>query len=145
MNDFDLSRFLTAQNTGSHGSTYERALAEIRGGQKYSHWIWYIFPQIRGLGRSANASFFALGSMEEANAYMRHEILGARLAEISEALLALRETNILYVLGGIDSVKVRSCMTLFSKTENAPDVFERVLAKYFGGKEDKKTLALLGL
>ena len=144
MNDFDLNRFLQAQNTGSYGSTYAHALEEIRKGRKYSHWIWYVFPQIRGLGRSPNACFFALRDMDEANAYMHHEILGARLVEISEALLSLPETNILYILGGIDSVKVRSCMTVFSKTERAPAVFEKVLKKYFGGKPDEKTLALLG-
>ncbi|MBQ8497768.1 MAG: DUF1810 domain-containing protein [Clostridia bacterium] len=138
-----LQRFLKAQNESIPCATYQQALAEVRNGHKRGHWIWYIFPQLRGLGASSRSYFYGIGSMEEANAYMRHEILGARLIEISEALLALPNNNPYLIFGSPDTTKVQSCMTLFSKTENAHPVFHKVLEKYYGGKEDEQTLLLL--
>ena len=139
------NRFLEAQNGSRWGSSYEEALAEIRKGRKYSHWIWYVFPQLRGLGRSEASFFFGLENKAQAEAYLSHEILGARLLEITGVLLALPESNILRIVSGVDAVKLRSCMTLFAQTKNAPPVFEAVLQKYFNGKRDEKTLALLAL
>ena len=138
-----LHRFLEAQNGRRYGSGYEEALAEIRKGRKTTHWIWYVFPQLRGLGRSEYSFFFGLEDMAEAEAYLAHEILGVRLREITTALLNLPETNILKIVSGVDAVKLRSCMTLFSQMEHAPEIFEKVLEKYFGGKKDEKTLWIL--
>ena len=143
MKKYGLNRFLEAQNSRRFGSSYETALAEIRKGRKLTHWIWYVFPQLRGLGRSENSFFFGLEDMAEAEAYLAHEILGARLREITTALLNLPEINILKIVSGVDAVKLRSCMTLFARTENAPEIFEKVLEKYFGGKPDEKTLYIL--
>ena len=139
------NHFLEAQNGSRWGSSYEEALAEIRKGRKYSHWIWYVFPQLRGLGRSEASFFFGLENRAQAEAYLSHEILGVRLLEITGVLLALPESNILRIVSGVDAVKLRSCMTLFAQTKNAPPVFEAVLQKYFNGKRDEKTLALLAL
>ncbi|MBE6666402.1 MAG: DUF1810 domain-containing protein [Ruminococcaceae bacterium] len=143
MQNAALNRFLEAQNGFRYGSSYEDALAEIRRGRKITHWIWYVFPQLRGLGRSEYSYFFGLENKAEAEAYLAHEILGARLKEITAALLDLPETNILKIVSGVDAVKLRSCMTLFAQMENAPEIFERVLEKYFGGKKDEKTLSIL--
>ena len=138
MKKYALDRFLDAQESRRFGSSYAEALAEIRNGRKITHWIWYVFPQLRGLARSEYSLFFGLEDPAEAEAYLAHEILGARLKEITSALLDLPETNILKIMGGVDSVKLRSCMTLFARTENAPEIFEKVLEKYFGGKQDEK-------
>lgn len=140
-----LERFLEAQNSHRYGGSYEDALAEMRKGKKSTHWIWYIYPQLRGLGKSEKSYFFGIQDKAEAEAYLAHEILGARLIEITKVLLDLPEKNIYYIVSGIDASKLRSSMTLFANTENAPQIFEDVLKKYFEGTQDKKTLAKLGL
>ena len=143
MQNDSLNRFLEAQNSRRYGSSYEEAFAEIRKGRKITHWIWYVFPQLRGIGKSEKSFFFGLEDMAEAEIYLTHETLGTRLREITTALLDLPETNILKIMSGVDAVKLRSCMTLFAQTENAPKIFEEVLEKYFGGKKDEKTLSIL--
>lgn len=133
-----LQRFLDAQQRD-----YTTALTEIRGGRKRSHWMWYIFPQIQGLGYSETARFYAIQGQQEAEAYLQHPVLGPRLAEISEALLALDSSDATRIMGSPDDVKLRSSMTLFAALEGTNPVFQRVLAKFFGGNQDEKTLQLL--
>lgn len=134
--DNSLERFVSAQER-----MYPRALEEVRNGRKVSHWIWYIFPQLKGLGTSNNSRYYGLDGIEEARAYLAHPILGARLREITTALLQ-SDKSADDIFGGIDTVKVRSCMTLFN--EIADDgLFAKVLEKCFEGKADSKTLELL--
>lgn len=134
---FDLERFVTAQ-----ARDYEIALREVRAGCKRSHWMWYIFPQIQGLGRSETAQYYAIQSAEEAKAYLAHPILGMRLQEISIALLGLATSDPQAVFGYTDSLKLRSSMTLFYQVSHY-FVFERVLKKFFGGELDKNTISIL--
>ena len=135
---YNLERFLKMQLYD-----YEIALSEIKSGRKTSHWIWYIFPQIDGLGRSSMAKYYSISSLDEAKEYMAHPVLGARLVEISQALLSLPTDDPRAVMGFPDDMKLCSSMTLFSLvSEN--EVFEKVLSKYFGGKRDKRTLEILG-
>lgn len=131
----DLSRFLKAQE-----NTYETALMEINAGRKRSHWMWYIFPQIQGLGFSSTAQYYAIENLEEAAAYIAHPVLGARLIEISKALLKLDENDPRLVMGYPDDLKLRSCMTLFQIAAPDQPVFGQVLDKYFDGKPDGRTL-----
>ena len=136
---FDLQRFIRAQE-GTCGS-YQDALCEIRSGQKQSHWIWYIFPQIKGLGRSSNSEYYGLEGVEEAKAYLEHTVLGTRLREITTAFLQL-EASAHDILGYPDVLKVQSCMTLFDMV--APDdIFAQVLEKFYDGERCKQTLFLL--
>ena len=135
---YDLQRFLTAQQTD-----YPIALAEIKQGHKRSHWIWYIFPQIAGLGFSATSKHYALQNAEEAEAYLNHPILGKRLVEICSELLKLPTNNATQIFGTPDDMKLRSSMTLFAQVENADPVFTKVLLKFFSGY-DPMTLELLG-
>ena len=135
---FDIERFVSAQG----GGTYEQALAEIRAGRKRSHWIWFVFPQVRGLGRSPMAERYGIGSREELDAYVNHPLLGTRLLEISHALLALSWSDPVVVLGDIDALKVRSSMTLFELT-GADPVFGDVLDKYYAGSRDELTLEIV--
>ncbi|MBQ9284710.1 MAG: DUF1810 domain-containing protein [Bacteroidaceae bacterium] len=136
---FDLQRFIRAQE-GTYGS-YQEALSEIRSGQKQSHWIWYIFPQIKGLGRSSNSEYYGLEGVEEAKAYLEHTVLGTRLREITTAFLQL-EASAHDILGYPDVLKVQSCMTLFDMV--APDdIFAQVLEKFYDGERCKQTLFLL--
>lgn len=134
----DLKRFLDAQE-----KDYSTALAEIRQGRKRSHWMWYIFPQIRGLGFSPTAQFYAIRDVQEAAAYLAHEVLGRRLVEISRALLLLPGSNPTEVFGSPDDLKLRSCMTLFSGLPGADPVFSQVLDKFFGGQKDNKTVLIV--
>ena len=134
----DLTRFLAAQERD-----YERALTEIRRGRKSSHWIWYIFPQLKGLGSSSNASFYGIEGLEEASAYLRHPVLGPRLIEISRALLAHAGKTATGIMGSPDDLKLRSCMTLFARVPGADPVFSRVLTQFFDGKKDERTLSML--
>jgi uncharacterized protein (DUF1810 family) len=134
----DLDRFITAQQ-----KTYPQALAEIRQGRKMSHWMWFIFPQLKGLGHSSNALYYGVTDFAEATAYLRHPMLGPRLIEISRALLPLPGKNATAVMGSPDDVKLCSSMTLFSQVPEADPVFGQVLEKYFQGKEDVRTIALL--
>jgi uncharacterized protein (DUF1810 family) len=138
--DADLSRFLDAQASG----TYEQALRELRAGRKQGHWIWFVFPQIAGLGRSPTSQYYALAGLDEARAYLAHPVLGARLVSSAQALLDLPGDDAVAVLGSIDAVKLRSSMTLFARAGGDP-VFRAVLDKYFAGQEDDATLRLLGL
>ena len=134
-----LSRFVEAQ-----ASDYATALREIRSGRKRSHWMWYIFPQLRGLGFSSTAQYYGLRDLEEAVAYMAHPVLGPRLTEISEALLALDSSDPSAVMGYPDDLKLRSCMTLFELAAPEQPVFAQVLEKFYGGRRDTRTLQLLG-
>jgi uncharacterized protein (DUF1810 family) len=136
---YDLQRFKDAQEWD-----YQTALTEIRSGRKLSHWIWYVFPQLQGLGRSSMCARYGIEGMGEAEAYLDDETLRARLVEISQALLELDTNDPVAVMGGIDALKLRSCMTLFSLTRNADRVFQEVLDKYYGGEPDRRTLELLG-
>lgn len=133
-----LDRFLKAQ-----AGSYDAALREIRGGRKRSHWIWYIFPQIQGLGFSSTAQFYAITDLEEAKAYLQEPTLRARLLEISEALLELSSNDPTEVMGWPDDLKLRSSMTLFAEAEPGCDVFQKVLDKFYGGAKDQKTLQIL--
>jgi uncharacterized protein (DUF1810 family) len=138
--DFDLGRFVQAQDAGA---TYFRALSELRAGRKASHWIWFVFPQIEGLGRSPTARAYAIASLDEARAYLQHPLLGVRLRECADALLALETNDAEAVMGAIDAVKLRSSMTLFARADPADGRFPGVLSKFYGGKEDEATLARL--
>ena len=134
---YDLERFVTAQE-----HDYAIALREVQEGFKRSHWMWYIFPQIRGLGHSETAQFYAIQNAEEAKAYLAHPVLGKRLQEISIALLGLSTSDPQAVFGYTDSLKLRSCMTLFYQVSRY-FVFDRVLKKFFGGELDQNTLSIL--
>lgn len=136
---YDLNRFLKAQE-----QSYETALSEIRSGQKRSHWIWYIFPQVKGLGFSYTSEFYGIDGLDEAKAYMGNGLLRKRLVETSEALLSLESSDAGYVMGYPDDLKLRSSMTLFAEASPETEVFQKVLDKFFGGKKDQKTLGLLG-
>jgi uncharacterized protein (DUF1810 family) len=136
----NLTRFLEAQE-----HVFARALQEIRNGRKTSHWIWYIFPQISGLGISDISRFYAIRDMAEAKQYLDHPVLGQRLVEISSALLNLETNDPAVVFGDIDSLKLKSSMTLFSLLENTSPVFQKVLDKYFGGKKDMNTIRIMNL
>lgn len=135
---FDLARFVNAQ-----AGSYAQALAEIRRGTKRSHWMWYVFPQLAGLGHSATAQRYAIESREEAKAYLAHSILGGRYRECVSALQDLPPTTAEQVFGGIDAVKLRSSLTLFAAISGEP-LFEAAILRWFGGKKDERTLALLG-
>lgn len=135
----DLSRFVEA-----HDRSYSRALEEIREGRKQSHWMWYIFPQIVGLGLRSTSRFYAIADLEEARAYMQHPMLGAHMIEICSVLLGLSANDAEDVMGYPDDLKLRSSMTLFSKAVPSVKIFQQVLDKYFDGKMDQKTLEILG-
>ena len=134
-----LDRFLKTQE-----HIYPAALREIRNGRKESHWMWFIFPQMRGLGMSDMAYIYGIDNCSEAKAYLAHPVLSARLQEITEALLALDESNPNVNFGGIDAMKLRSSMTLFAAVSEDGSVYHRALEKFFGGKADQRTLELLG-
>jgi len=131
-----LERFIKAQD-----QTYELALAEIKQGKKRSHWMWYIFPQLKGLGFSDMSQYYGITDISEANAYLKHVILGTRLIQISEELLKLPTTDACQIFGSPDELKLRSSMTLFALIKDADKVFEKVLTKFFDGKKDPKTLS----
>ncbi len=135
----NLKRFLDAQE-----NDFERALAEIKRGRKQSHWMWYIFPQIAGLGSSETSRFYAVKTKAEAELYLAHPVLGARLVRISEALLEIEGKTANQIFGSPDDAKLKSSMTLFGSLENAYPVFQRVLDKYFNGAKDPRTLDLIG-
>ena len=138
-NRYDLNRFIDAQ-----GPTYKKALEEIRKGEKKSHWMWYIFPQIEGLGYSSMARYYAIENLDEAYEYLHHPVLGERLKRITMALLALSTNDPVKVMGGIDAYKLQSCMTLFSLVSKKDNIFKAVLDKFYHGKMDEDTLRLLG-
>jgi len=134
----DLKRFLDAQE-----EDYADALAEIKTGRKRTHWMWYIFPQIAGLGFSSTSRFYAIKNKREAEEYLKHPVLGARLVEISEALLEIENKTAYDIFSSPDDAKLKSSMTLFGALENTNPVFQKVLDKYFGGAKDQRTLALI--
>jgi uncharacterized protein (DUF1810 family) len=133
---FDLQRFVDAQDGGG---TYATALAELRAGHKRSHWMWFVFPQVAGLGRSATAQHYALSGLAEARAYLAHPVLGPRLAECARALTTLDGRDPVAVFGGIDAQKLRSSMTLFAAAAPDEPLFGQVLEQYFGGAADPAT------
>jgi uncharacterized protein (DUF1810 family) len=135
---FDLERFVEAQDRD-----YDRALGEVRSGRKRTHWMWYVFPQIEGLGSSSMAKRFAIRNRAEAEAYLAHPILGPRLFEIAEAALAVNAESASDVFGHPDDLKLRSCATLFAAVLPPGSVFEKLIGKYFDGKRDGETLARL--
>ncbi|HWD69320.1 MAG TPA: DUF1810 domain-containing protein [Solirubrobacteraceae bacterium] len=139
-NAFNLQRFVEAQDR--HGA-YEGALTELRAGRKRGHWIWFVFPQIEGLGSSETARFYGIASLEEASAYLAHPVLGRRLSDAAEAMLGLAVRDPGAILGGIDAIKLRSSMTLFAQVQAAAPVFRRVLDEFYAGTEDAATLQLL--
>jgi uncharacterized protein (DUF1810 family) len=136
---YHLKRFVLAQETD-----YEHALAEIRSGAKRSHWMWYIFPQLDGLGFSSTAKHFAIKSLAEARAYLEHPILGPRLIACADAALGVEGRSALEIFGSPDNLKFRSCATLFACVAPEGSVFDQLLQKYFHGERDPKTLRLLG-
>jgi uncharacterized protein (DUF1810 family) len=137
---YDLQRFVDAQD---RGGTYDRALAELRDGRKTSHWMWFVFPQIAGLGSSPMAQRYVIASLDEARAYLAHPVLGARLRESASALTGLATRSPEEVLGGIDAIKLRSSMTLFARAAPDEPLFGEVLDQYFGGVADDTTDARL--
>ena len=139
--DYDLDRFIKAQDSGL--ATYSEALSEIKEGHKRGHWIWYVFPQIKGLGHSYNSEFYGISSKDEAKAYLEHPELGKRLREITKALLDCNNPSAFNVLGFPDVLKVQSCMTLFDLV-SPNDIFNEVLEKYYEGKRCEKTVKRLG-
>lgn len=140
MKNYNLIRFIEAQE-----NSYEIALFEIKSGKKRSHWMWFIFPQLRGLGTSQMSRFFGIENLDEAKAYLENEILGTRLIEISLELLRLNTNDPVEVFGSIDAMKLRSSMTLFLCVEGAPVVFKQVLDKFFAGNVCTKTIDLISL
>jgi uncharacterized protein (DUF1810 family) len=128
----DLERFVTAQDSGG---TYQRAVAELRNGRKTSHWMWFIFPQIAGLGHSAMAKAYAISDLAEAKAYLAHPVLGPRLIECAEILAAHRGLSAEQIFGGIDAMKLRSSMTLFAHADPNAEIFKQVIDQYYDGQD----------
>ncbi len=133
----NLTRFVSAQR-----EAYDLALAELRAGRKTSHWMWFIFPQIAGLGRSAMAQHYAIATLDEARAYLAHPLLGLRLRQCVDALQALSDITAETVFGGIDAVKLRSSLTLFAEAGDGP-LIEQAIDRWFGGEKDAATLRIL--
>lgn len=136
---FDLDRFLNAQS-----GVYPQVLAELRAGQKRSHWIWFIFPQVKGLGQSSHSQFYGIASLAEAQAYLGHPVLGPRLEECTILVTQVLKKPIEQILGYPDDLKFRSSMTLFSRAATDPRIYNDALDKYFGGRPDQLTLEILG-
>ena len=133
---YDLKRFVTAQDAGG---TYQQAVAELRRGRKASHWMWFVFPQIAGLGYSATSRMFAISSLDEARAYLAHPVLGPRLVECATIVAQTQDRTAEQIFGGIDAQKLRSCVTLFQRADPGQPVFGQVLARYFDGRPDPAT------
>lgn len=138
--NYEISRF-----TKAHQSDYQRALSEIKNGKKESHWMWYIFPQIKGLGRSSMSEYYGIQDLDEAKEYLADPILGKHLIEICNALLSLDTNDATEVMGRPDDRKLKSSMTLFDTATEALDIFQMVLDKYYHGKKDDRTLKILGV
>lgn len=134
----NLDRFVSAQE-----HCYERALEEVKSGRKESHWMWFIFPQILGLGMSDTAIFYSINDIGEAKLYLEHEVLGPRLVEITKELLELDTDDPVDVFGDIDALKLNSCMTLFDYVSDEENVFSEVIEKFYNGQKDEKTLQLI--
>jgi uncharacterized protein (DUF1810 family) len=140
VDSYHLQRFVTAQESDG---MYEQALAELRAGRKASHWMWFVFPQVAGLGRSEMSRRYAISSPAEARAYLDHPLLGPRLRECAEALLAHGDRSAVEILGGVDATKLRSSMTLFARAAPEEPLFGAVLDRYFAGEADPATDRLL--
>jgi uncharacterized protein (DUF1810 family) len=138
---YGLGRFVEAQETGA---TYQRALDELRRGRKTSHWMWFIFPQMAGLGQSPTSRYYAIASLGEAKEYLRHPVLGPRLLECSRAVRATEHKTAVEIFGAIDAQKLCSCMTLFMRAAPDEPVFSDVLDRYFSGQADLATDGLIG-
>jgi len=138
MEAYNLKRFLDAQN-----QVYLKALSEIRNGRKETHWMWFIFPQLKGLGQSETARFYAIADLQEASDYLAHPVLGSHLVQISQELLNISDKSARELFGSPDDVKLRSSMTLFVNVENSHPVFAAVLERYFNGIQDEMTVKLL--
>ena len=139
MDDFELQRFVTAQNSGG---TYDTALRELRAGRKQSHWMWFVFPQLAGLGRSETAQRYAVPGLPAARDYLAHPVLGRRLVECASALLDLPDSDADAVLGTVDAQKLRSSMTLFAAADPDEPVFAAVLDRFFAGPDEATTRLL---
>ena len=135
---FDLQRFVDAQ-----APVYERVRAELKKGRKQSHWMWFIFPQIAGLGHSAMAQRYAISSLDEAKAYLVHSVLGRRLLECTRLMIQVEGKTAYDILGSPDDMKFHSCLTLFARAAPQEEIFMDALEKYFGGAEDQGTVARL--
>ena len=140
--DDDLERFVTAQD---QADTYDGALRELRAGRKSGHWMWFIFPQLRGLGRSELSRFYGIGSLDEARAYLAHPVLGPRLLACATTVAGLEGTSAVRVLGEVDAAKLRSSMTLFGRADPDQPVFHQVLDRWYDGRADPLTLERLGM
>ncbi|HEU5295332.1 MAG TPA: DUF1810 domain-containing protein [Burkholderiaceae bacterium] len=136
---FDLQRFVAAQQP-----LYDQVTTELAAGAKTSHWMWFVFPQLRGLGRSSTALHYGIASLDEARAYAQHPLLAARLRECCELLMAVQGRSALQIFGSIDALKLRSCLTLFERAAPHESLFAHLLVKYYGGERDAATLRLLG-
>jgi uncharacterized protein (DUF1810 family) len=141
MRDDGLERFVAAQDSGG---TYAQALRELSAGRKTSHWMWFVFPQVAGLGHSSMAQAYAISSLEQARDYLAHPVLGPRLRACTAALLTHTDRSAEQVLGGIDALKLRSSMTLFARADPGEPAFQAVLDAFYGGRPDERTDALLG-
>ena len=137
----DLQRFVAAQDAGG---AYDAALRELRSGRKRGHWMWFVLPQLRGLGRSETAQRYAVSGLAEARAYLAHPVLGPRLRACAAALAELATTDAEVVLGPVDALKLRSSMTLFARADPQERVFRDVLDRYWDGEQDERTVAALG-
>jgi uncharacterized protein (DUF1810 family) len=136
---YNTEKFITAQE-----HTYLSALAEITAGKKQGHWMWFIFPQLKGLGYSGTSKFYGIENAHEARQYLQHQILGGRLRDITIALLKIEEKTAREIFGTIDDLKLKSCMTLFASVDDdANEIFKAVLTKYFDGQQDERTLQML--
>lgn len=135
---FNLNRFVSAQQ-----AIYQQALAELKKGQKRTHWMWFVFPQIDGLGHSPTTKYYAIKSLAEARHYLNHPVLGSRLLECSEAVLAIRGRSASEIFGYPDDLKLRSSMTLFAHVAEPDTVFAKVLEKYYDGEHDVRTRQLI--
>lgn len=138
--EYNLKRFRDAQDSGN---AYKNALKEVGNGLKEGHWMWYIFPQLRGLGRSDLASYYGIIGKGEAKAYLADKVLGSRLREICNSLIQVRGKSAADIFGPVDTMKLRSSMTLFYLASGKEEVFRKVLAKYFDEKLDDKTVGML--
>jgi uncharacterized protein (DUF1810 family) len=136
-----LARFVEAQNTNGK---YQEVVSELRSGRKSSHWMWYVFPQVKGLGQSSMANHYGIASLAEAQAYLQHPVLGPRLIECAQLLLAIDGKGATDIFGSLDAIKLRSSMTLFSRADPKQGVFRQVIDKYFQGSEDQETIKRLG-
>ena len=132
---YDLNRFINAQK-----SDYNTALKEIKNGKKRSHWMWYIFPQLKGLGKSSTAEYYGIDGLKEAKEYYKNDYLRNNLLEITNELLKIDNNDIEYIMGYPDNLKLLSCMTLFSEVDKSNDLFNKVIDKYYDGKKDINTL-----